>query len=42
MIAVFDDAQRLHDPQGFIVSGKRQPSPERPERIAMVPHGLAR
>jgi acetoin utilization deacetylase AcuC-like enzyme len=36
MITVFDDCQRLHDPQGFVVSGKLQPSPERPERADIL------
>ena len=36
MITVFDDAQRLHDPPGYVVSGKVQPSPERPERIDVL------
>ncbi|CAN5461487.1 histone deacetylase family protein [soil metagenome] len=42
MITVFDDAQRLHDPPGFIVSGKRQPSPERPVRIDLLMKGVER
>jgi acetoin utilization deacetylase AcuC-like enzyme len=42
MITVFDEAQRLHAPAEFIVSGKPQPSPERPERIAMLMEGVRR
>jgi acetoin utilization deacetylase AcuC-like enzyme len=36
MLTVFDEAQRLHAPETFIVSGKPQPIPERPERIDML------
>jgi acetoin utilization deacetylase AcuC-like enzyme len=36
MITVFDDAQRLHDPPGYVVAGRVQPSPERPERVRML------
>jgi len=42
MITVFDDAQRLHAPSSFIVAGKPQPSPERPERIDMLMQGVKR
>ncbi len=42
MRAVFAAESRKHDPPGFIVSGVRQPSPERPERIDMLLDGLAR
>ena len=42
MITVFDERQRNHEPPGFIVSGKRQPSPERPERIDMLLSGVKR
>ena len=42
MITVFDERQRNHEPPGFIVSGKRQPSPERPERIDMLLEGVKR
>ena len=42
MITVFDERQRKHEPPGFIVSGKRQPSPERPERIGMLLDGVKR
>ena len=40
MITVFDDAQRLHAPKTFIVSGKMQPIPETPERIDMLLKGV--
>lgn len=33
MIAVFDPAQRAHDPQFFLSSGAQQPCPEKPARI---------
>ncbi len=42
MIAVFDETQRLHAPRDFIVSGKPQPIPERPERIDMLMDGVCR
>src|SRR5689334_23376523 len=42
MITVFDDMQRLHNPPSFIVAGKSQPSPERPERIDMLLEGVKR
>lgn len=42
MITVFDDMQRLHNPPSFVVSGKRQPIPERPERIDMLLDGVKR
>lgn len=40
MITVFDETQRLHAPQTFIVSGRPQPIPERPERIDMLMQGV--
>jgi acetoin utilization deacetylase AcuC-like enzyme len=40
MITVFDETQRLHAPRTFIVSGKPQPIPEKPERIDMLLQGL--
>ena len=40
MITVFDDLQRSHAPREFIVSGKPQPIPERPERIDMLLDGV--
>jgi hypothetical protein len=42
MITVFDETQRLHAPRDFIVSGKPQPIPERPERIDMLMEGVRR
>ena len=33
MIAVFDPAQRAHDPQFFLSSGAAKPCPEKPSRI---------
>jgi acetoin utilization deacetylase AcuC-like enzyme len=42
MITIFDEAQRLHAPPGYIVSGKLQPSPERPERIDLLMEGVRR
>ena len=40
MITVFDETQRLHAPRTFIVSGKPQPIPEKPERIDMLLRGV--
>jgi acetoin utilization deacetylase AcuC-like enzyme len=40
MLTVFDEAQRLHAPQTFIVAGTPQPIPERPERIDMLLEGV--
>lgn len=42
MITVFDDIQRLHNPPSFVVAGKSQPMPERPERIDMLLGGVKR
>lgn len=39
MKAVFDDRQRLHDPQHFMANGKTYPSPEAPARIARLMGG---
>ena len=39
MKAIFDDRQRLHDPQHFMANGKTYPSPESPERIARLMAG---
>ncbi len=39
MKAVFDDRQRLHDPQHFMANGKTYPSPEAPERITRLMAG---
>ncbi|NYS26500.1 histone deacetylase family protein [Rhodobacteraceae bacterium 2376] len=36
MKAIFDDRQRLHDPQHFMANGKTYPSPEAPERITRL------
>ena len=40
MLTVFDETQRLHAPSTFIVSGKPQPIPEKPERIDMLLQGV--
>ncbi|MGE4252949.1 MAG: histone deacetylase family protein [Parvibaculaceae bacterium] len=42
MFTVFDDMQRLHNPPSFIVAGRPQPMPERPERIDMLLTGVKR
>ncbi len=42
MICVFDNGQRAHAPSHFIVAGRPQPIPERPERIDMLLSGVAR
>jgi len=42
VITVFDDTQRTHAPREFIVSGRPQPIPERPERIDMLMEGVTR
>jgi acetoin utilization deacetylase AcuC-like enzyme len=42
MITVFAEAQRLHAPRQFIVSGKSQPIPERPERIDILMQAVRR
>ena len=42
MITVFDEMQRLHAPKEFVVSGRPQPIPERPERIDMLLEGVHR
>lgn len=39
MKAIFDDRQRLHDPQHYMANGKTYPSPEAPERIARLMAG---
>lgn len=39
MKAIFDDRQRLHDPQHFMANGKTYPSPESPERITRLMAG---
>ena len=42
MKAVFHAAQRLHDPQQFLVRGSPQPSPEQPARIDALLAGVTR
>ncbi len=39
MKAIFDERQRHHDPQHFLVNGVMRPSPEHPERIARLVAG---
>jgi len=39
MKAIFDDRQRLHDPQHFMANGRTYPSPEAPERITRLMAG---
>ena len=39
MKAIFDERQRLHDPQHFMANGKTYPSPEAPERITRLMAG---
>jgi acetoin utilization deacetylase AcuC-like enzyme len=40
MITLYDDIQRTHAPETFIVAGRPQPIPERPERIDMLLRGV--
>jgi acetoin utilization deacetylase AcuC-like enzyme len=40
MITVFDGRSRRHSPPGYIVAGRLQPSPERPERIDLLLEGV--
>ncbi len=40
MRAVFHEAQRLHDPERFLVRGSPQPSPEQPARIDALLAGV--
>ena len=42
MKAFFHEAQRLHDPERFLVRGSPQPSPEQPARIDALLGGVAR
>lgn len=42
MITVLDQTQRSHAPREFVVSGRPQPIPERPERIDMLLEGVRR
>ena len=40
MITLYDPVQRTHAPQTFIVAGRPQPIPEKPERIDMLMEGV--
>jgi acetoin utilization deacetylase AcuC-like enzyme len=40
MITLYDDAQRLHAPETFLVAGRPQPIPEKPIRIDMLMKGV--
>ncbi|MFO1034592.1 MAG: histone deacetylase family protein [Hyphomicrobiales bacterium] len=40
MLTLFNDIQRSHAPQTFLVAGRPQPIPERPERIDMLLQGV--
>lgn len=40
MLTVFSETSRRHDPPGFVVAGRMQPSPERPERIDLLMEGV--
>jgi acetoin utilization deacetylase AcuC-like enzyme len=40
MITLYDDAQRKHAPETFIVAGRPQPIPETPQRIDMLMQGV--
>jgi acetoin utilization deacetylase AcuC-like enzyme len=42
MITVFNETQRSHAPREFVVSGRLQPIPERPERVDMLLEGVRR
>jgi acetoin utilization deacetylase AcuC-like enzyme len=41
MITIYDPVQRSHAPETFLVAGRPQPIPERPERIDMLMQGVA-
>jgi acetoin utilization deacetylase AcuC-like enzyme len=41
MITLFDDIQRTHAPETFIVAGRPAPIPEKPVRIDMLMQGVA-
>ena len=41
MITLFDETQRLHAPDTFLVAGRPQPIPESPVRIDMLMKGVA-
>ena len=40
MITLYDDVQRSHAPETFIVAGRLQPIPEKPVRIDMLMQGV--
>jgi acetoin utilization deacetylase AcuC-like enzyme len=40
MITFYDDVQRSHAPETFLVAGRPTPIPERPERIDMLMQGV--
>ncbi len=40
MITLYDDTQRLHAPETFLVAGRPQPIPEKPIRIDMLMKGV--
>ena len=40
MITLFDETQRLHAPETFIVAGRPQPIPEKPIRIDLLMQGV--
>jgi acetoin utilization deacetylase AcuC-like enzyme len=40
MITLYDPVQRTHAPETFIVAGRPQPIPEKPERIDMLLEGV--
>lgn len=40
MITLYDDVQRSHAPETFIVAGRPQPIPEKPVRIDMLMQGV--
>lgn len=42
MIAVFDETQRTHAPQAYMVAGRLQPTPETPGRLEMLLEGVRR
>jgi acetoin utilization deacetylase AcuC-like enzyme len=41
MITLFDETQRLHAPETFLVAGRPQPIPEKPIRIDLLMRGVA-
>jgi acetoin utilization deacetylase AcuC-like enzyme len=40
MITLYDDSQRLHAPETFVVAGRPQPIPEKPVRIDLLMQGV--